>query len=31
MGLYLLLRVYVPGPDVWYTQTWLPPEIVPQD
>jgi hypothetical protein len=29
-GLYLLLRVYVPGPDVWYTQTWLPPEIVPQ-
>jgi hypothetical protein len=29
-GIYLLLRVYVPGPDVWYTQTWLPPEIVPQ-
>ena len=29
-GLYLLLRVYVPGPDVWYTQTWLPPEIIPQ-
>lgn len=27
---YLLLRVYVPGPEVWYTQTWLPPEIVPQ-
>lgn len=30
-GIYLILRVYVPGPDVWYTQTWLPPEIVPQN
>jgi hypothetical protein len=29
-GIYLLFRVYVPGPEVWYTQTWLPPEIVPQ-
>jgi hypothetical protein len=29
-GIYLLLRVYVPGPEVWYTQTWLPPKIVPQ-
>ena len=29
-GIYLILRVYVPGPEVWYTQTWLPPEIVPQ-
>lgn len=24
---YLILRVYVPGPDVSYTQTWEPPPI----
>lgn len=24
---YLILRVYVPGPDVSYTQTWKPPAI----
>jgi len=26
-GFYLILRVYVPGPEVSYTQTWLPPPI----
>jgi len=24
---YLIMRVYVPGPDVSYTQTWKPPAI----
>lgn len=26
---YLILRVYVPGPEVGYTQTWAPPPVVP--
>jgi hypothetical protein len=25
---YLILRVYVPGPEVALTQTWAPPPIV---
>jgi hypothetical protein len=25
---YLILRVYVPGPEVAFTQTWAPPKIV---
>jgi hypothetical protein len=25
---YLILRVYVPGPELSYTQTWAPPPIV---
>ena len=24
---YLILRVYVPGPELSFTQTWLPPPI----
>jgi hypothetical protein len=24
---YLILRVYVPGPEISYTQTWMPPAI----
>jgi hypothetical protein len=26
-GFYLILRVYVPGPEISYTQTWMPPAI----
>ena len=28
---YLILRVYVPGPELSYTQTWEPPPIDKQD
>lgn len=24
---YLIMRVYVPGPEISYTQTWKPPRI----
>ncbi|WP_298511236.1 DUF1254 domain-containing protein [uncultured Kordia sp.] len=27
---YLILRIYVPGPDIWNTQTYVPPALVKQ-
>jgi hypothetical protein len=29
-GFYLILRVYIPGPDIWNTQTYAPPAIEKQ-
>lgn len=28
---YLVFRVYAPKPEVWATQTWVPPDITPID